>query len=95
VRQPAGNRHFADPPPPISCAVEMLGVAYGPTRGGWTSFPAGARPSWIMRGAYPLHDLMEVREKGKKKRKGVVIDMMIFKKNTVIIRECNKKKYML
>jgi hypothetical protein len=28
-----------------------------------------ARPSWIIRGACPLHDLMEVREQGKKKKR--------------------------
>jgi hypothetical protein len=42
------------------CALELLGAAHGPTRRGWTSCPAQARPSWIIRGVCPLHDLMEV-----------------------------------
>jgi hypothetical protein len=40
--------------------LELLGAAHGPTRRGWTSCPARARPSWVMRGACPLHNLMEV-----------------------------------
>jgi hypothetical protein len=31
-----------------------------PTRRGWTTCPARARPSWIIRGACPFHDLEEV-----------------------------------
>jgi hypothetical protein len=47
-------------PPPIPSAVELLGVAHGPTLSGWTLCPAQARSSWIIRGACPLHDFEEV-----------------------------------
>jgi hypothetical protein len=60
------ERHFA-PLPPIPSAVGLLGVAHGPSRRGWTLCPARARPSCIIRGACPLHDLEEVREKGEVK----------------------------
>jgi hypothetical protein len=33
-----------------------------PSRRGWTIYPARAPPSWIIRGACPLHNLMEVKK---------------------------------
>jgi hypothetical protein len=53
---------------PSLCAKELLSVAHGPTRRGWTSCPAGARPFWIKREACPLHDLKEVRSEEKKEQ---------------------------
>jgi hypothetical protein len=41
-------------------AKELLGVRLCPSRRSWTICPARARPSWTIRGACPLHDLMEV-----------------------------------
>jgi hypothetical protein len=49
----------------------MLGEGLCPNRHGWTFCPTRARPSWIIRGACPLHDLMEVRmEEEEKKEEG-------------------------
>jgi hypothetical protein len=45
--------------------LELLGVAHG------TLCPARARPSWIIRGACPLHDLKEVRKELEVKTKAV------------------------
>jgi hypothetical protein len=42
------------------CALKLLGAAHGLTRRGWTSCPTRARPSWVMRGACLLHNLIEV-----------------------------------
>jgi hypothetical protein len=52
------------------CALELLSVELCLTRRGWTFCLARARPSWIIRGACPLHDPEGVRkceENGKKK----------------------------
>jgi hypothetical protein len=46
--------------PPFTSALELSGAGYCPNRRGWTHCPARARPSWIIRGACPLHDLKEV-----------------------------------
>jgi hypothetical protein len=43
-----------------------------PTRRGWTICPARARPSWIIRGACPLHNLeVRIRKKREVKTKAV------------------------
>jgi hypothetical protein len=47
---------------PFPCALELLSAELCLTWRGWTFCPARARPSWIMRGACPLHDLKEVRK---------------------------------
>jgi hypothetical protein len=49
--------------------MELLSHEYCRTRRGWTYCPARARPSWIIRGACPLHDLNEVGTRGKRKEK--------------------------
>jgi hypothetical protein len=51
------------------CAKELLRSEFGPSRRGWTFCPARARPSWIIRGAFPLHDLEKVRKWEEKSRK--------------------------
>jgi hypothetical protein len=51
-------------PPHLLRAKELPSVEICPTQRGWTFCPARARPSWIIRGACPLHDLMEVRKQG-------------------------------
>jgi hypothetical protein len=49
-------------PPPLSRAKELPSAEVCPARRRWTFCPARARPSWIVRGACPLHDLMETRK---------------------------------
>jgi hypothetical protein len=51
-----------------SVCLELLGLGLCPSRRGWGICPARARPSWIIRGACPLHDLTEVRKKGRNGR---------------------------
>jgi hypothetical protein len=58
-------RHY----PSFLCALGLLGAGYCPTRRGWTHCPARAGPSWIIRGACPLHNLMEVGNRGREKKR--------------------------
>jgi hypothetical protein len=50
--------------------LELSGSGICPSRRGWGICPARARPSWIIRGACPLHDLMEVKVEDEKRRAG-------------------------
>jgi hypothetical protein len=52
-----------NPPTPLPCVMELSRSELCPSRHGWTFCPERARPSWIIRGACPLHD-HEVRKKG-------------------------------
>jgi hypothetical protein len=53
--------------PPFLSALELSSAEVSRTRRGWTFCPARARPSWIIRGACPLHDLEEVGKGGEEK----------------------------
>jgi hypothetical protein len=48
---------------PPSVCLDLSGSGVCPSRRGWGICPVRARPSWIIRGTCPLHDLMEVRIK--------------------------------
>jgi hypothetical protein len=54
---------------PLSSYRKRL-LYFCPSRRGWGICPARARPSWIIRGACPLHDPTGVRKKGRNVYKG-------------------------